>query len=89
VEDYDPKLRQTVRRTLTVKGDPEFGLPTSKDEEIYLGLLKYSNDYNGLSDPEVHFCRSDLFDLLGWAKSDWAYARLAKGMHRLVGVRLN
>ena len=88
-DDFDRELGQTVRRTLTVKGDPEFGLPTEKDEEIYLGLLKYSNDYNGFSHPEVRFSRSALFELLGWPKSDWAYARLTKGMHRLVGVRLS
>jgi hypothetical protein len=88
IEDFDRELGQTVRRTLTVKGDPEFGLPTEKDEEIYLGLLKYSSDYNGFSDAEVRFSRTDLFDLMEWPKSDWAYARLTKGMHRLVGVRL-
>lgn len=89
IEEYDRKLEQMVRRTLIVKGDPEFGLPTVNDEEIYLGLLKYSNDYNGLSDPEVRLSRAALFELMGWPKSDWAYARLTKGMHRLVGVRLS
>ena len=89
VEDYDHELGRFVERSLTVKGDPEFGLPTEKDEEIYLGLLKYSSDYNGFSDAEVRFSRSDLFELMDWPKSDWAYARLTKGMHRLVGVRLS
>ena len=89
VEEFDHELNQMVRRTLTVKGDAEFGLPTEKDEEIYLALLKYSNDYNGLSDPEVRLSRAALFEMMGWKKSDWAYARLTKGMHRLVGVRLN
>ncbi len=89
IEDYDAEIGQVVERTLTVKGDPEFGLPTEKDEEIYLGLLKYSSDYNGFSDAEVHLSRSALFELMGWPKSDWAYARLTKGMHRLAGVRLN
>ena len=88
-DDFDRELGQTVRRTLTVKGDPEFGLPTEKDEEIYLGLLKYTNDYNGFSHPEVRFSRAALFEMMDWPKSDWAYARLTKGMHRLVGVRLS
>ena len=88
IEDYDPELDQKVQRALTVRADPEHGLPTEKDEEIYLGLLKYSHDYNGLSDPTIRFCRAALFELMGWPKSDWAYARLTKGMHRLVGVRL-
>jgi len=89
IEDFDRDLGQMTERTLTVKGDPEFGLPTEKDEEIYLGLLKYTSDYNGFSHPEVRFSRSVLFDLMGWPKSDWAYARLTTGMHRLVGVRLS
>lgn len=89
VEDVERESGQRIRRRLTVKGDPEFGLPTEKDEEIYLGLLKYTNDYNGFSDPNVRLSRSELFELMDWAKSDWAYARLTKGMHRLVGVRLS
>ena len=89
VEDYDREKRQTVSRKLTVKGDLEFGLPTAKDEEIYLGLMKYTSDYNGFADAKVILQRSALFDLMGWPKSDWAYARLTLGMQRLVGVRLS
>ena len=89
IEDFDAGLGQTVLRRLTVTGDPEHGLPTEKDEEIYLALLKYTNDYNGFADPEVRLSRAALFELMGWPKSDWAYARLTKGMHRLVGARLS
>lgn len=89
VEDYDRDKRTTVSRQLTVKGDPEFGLPTAKDEEIYLGLLKYTNDFNGFQDARVELQRSALFELMGWPKSDWAYRRLTLGMQRLVGVRLS
>lgn len=88
VDDYDHELGRMVQRTLTVKGDSEFGLPTAKDEEIYLGLMKYTSDYNGFSDPEVYFSRADLFELMDWPKSDWAYHRLTKGMYRLQAVRL-
>ena len=88
VDDYDRELGRTVRRSLTVQGDPEFGLPTAKDEQLYLGLLKYSNDYNNLSHPEIRFSRAALFELIGWPRSKWAYERLTTGMHRLVGVRL-
>ena len=78
-----------VKGSLTVTGDPVYGLPTAKDEEIYLGAMKLAHDFNAFSSPEVMFSRSELFDLMGWQKNDWAYARLAKGMHRLVGVRLH
>lgn len=89
VDDFDRESNQILKRILTVKGDAEYGLPTGKDEEIYLGLLKYTSDYNGFSQPEVSFSRAELFDLMGWKKTDWAYARLVTGMHRLVGVRLS
>lgn len=89
IEDYDRESRQTISRTLTVKGDPELGLPTAKDEEIYLGLMKYTSDYNGFAEAKVVLQRSALFTLMGWPKSDWAYARLTLGMQRLVGVRLS
>ncbi len=75
--------------TLIVQGDQVFRLPTEKDEEIYLGLLKYSSDFNSFSSPQIFLVRSALFDLMGWPKSDWAYRRLALGMQRLVGVRLS
>ena len=74
---------------LTVTGDAVYGLPTAKDEEIYLGAMKLAHEHNAFNSPEVRFCRSALFDLMGWQKNDWAYARLIKGMHRLVGVRLH
>ncbi len=89
VDDYDHAMGRVVERTLIVRGDPEYGLPTAKDEEIYLGLLKYSRDCNRFVEPQVWFSRAALFELMGWPKSDWAYARLTKGMHRLVGVRLS
>ena len=89
IEDFDRETRQTISRTLTVKGDPELGLPTAKDEEIYLGLMKYTSDYNGFAEAKVVLQRSALFDLMDWPKSDWAYGRLTLGMQRLVGVRLS
>ena len=57
-------------------------------QSIYLGLLKYTSDDNGCTCQEVQFSRARLFELMGWPKSHWAYARLTKGLHRLVSVRL-
>ncbi|MCA9040010.1 MAG: replication initiator protein A, partial [Planctomycetaceae bacterium] len=89
LEEFDTRQKKHVRRTLSVYGDARYGLPTEKDEEIYLGLLKLTHDYHGFRDPVVHFSRGALFELMGWPKSDWAYKRLTTGMHRLVGVRLD
>lgn len=89
VQDREVQSGNLVSRKLIVTGDPNFGLPTAKDEEVYLGLLKYTHDFNGFSDPDVYFSRGQFLELLGWRKSDWGYARLLLGMQRLVGVRLN
>jgi hypothetical protein len=40
IKDFDRQLNQVVQRTLTVKGDPEYGLPTEKDEEIFFGAAQ-------------------------------------------------
>jgi len=87
-EDFDQSSRRRIERRVTVKGDPEFGLPLVKDEEIYLGLMKLTFDRNGFSDPRVTFKRGELFELMDWPRNNWAYKRLAVGMQRLVGVRL-
>ncbi|MFO0979934.1 MAG: replication initiator protein A [Planctomycetaceae bacterium] len=89
IRDSDQKSGTVIQRTLIVTGDPEFGLPTAKDEEIYLGLMKYTSDYNGFASADVTLSRARLFELMGWSKSDWAYSRLTLGLHRLTGVRLN
>ena len=86
--DYDRELGQVVQRSYRIAGHVEYGLPTAKDEDIYLGCLKLSHDYNRFQNPLVHFSRSELFDILNWRKSDWAYDRLELGLHRLSGVRI-
>ena len=86
IEDRDGE--QQVKRSLTVKGDVEHGLPTAKDEELYLGLLKYASDTTSFSERQVAFSRGQLFELMGWRKNKWAYDRLTLGLHRLTGVRL-
>ena len=53
-EDAAAEPGLVVRRTLTVKGDPELGLPTSADEEIYLAGMKYTHDYNGFASALVY-----------------------------------
>lgn len=85
----DPQGEHQVKRFVTVKGDVEYGLPTAKDEEIYLGLLKHTSDTNSFVNRQVTFSRGQLFHLMGWPKNKWAYDRLTLGLHRLSGVRLS
>ncbi|MEM7314000.1 MAG: replication initiator protein A [Planctomycetota bacterium] len=87
-EVYDRVVGKRVLRQLTVTGDAKFGLPTAKDEEVYLGLLQLSKLYNDFSHPLVYFTRSQLIKLMNWRNRDWSYHRIGTAMRRLTGVRL-
>lgn len=87
-ETYDRVLGKPVVRKLTVTGDVKHGLPTAKDEEVYLGLLQLTKITNDFKEPKVLFTRSQLIKLMGWKNRDWSYHRVAKAFCRLTGVRL-
>ena len=88
VEDYEPALRVFVIRKLTVTGDPQLGLPTAKDEEVYLALLQMTKVFNNFREATVLFTRCELIRLMGWKNRDWSYHRIATAFARLTGVRL-
>ncbi len=85
---YDRTLGKPVVRKLTVTGDAKHGLPTAKDEEVYLGLIQLTKVKNDFQDAAVMFTRSELIKLLGWKNRDWSYHRINKAFCRLTGVRL-
>lgn len=88
VSDNDRESGLPVERKLTVTGDPKYGLPTAKDEEVYLGLLQLTKFHTDFSTPAVQFTRHELIRLLDWSNNDWAYERIATALQRLTGVRL-
>jgi hypothetical protein len=88
IDEFDREQNQPVQRKLTVTGDAKHGLPTTKDEEVYLGLLQLTKLYNEFRSPVVYFNRLQLLMLLDWPNKDWSYERLATAFHRLTGVRL-
>lgn len=88
VTDTDRTSGLPVERKLSVTGDPKYGLPTAKDEEVYLGLLQLTKYHTDFKSPDVHFTRHELIRLLGWPNNDWAYERIATALARLTGVRL-
>lgn len=87
-ETYDRVIGKPVTRKLTVTGDAKYGLPTAKDEEVYLGLLQLTKLHNAFEQPKVYFTRSQLIKLMGWKNRDWSYHRINKSFCRLTGVRL-
>ncbi len=88
VDDTDRETGLPVERKLTVTGDAKYGLPTAKDEEVYLGLLQLTKFHTDFTSPAVPFTRHELIRLLGWPNNDWAYERVATALARLTGVRL-
>ena len=72
-ETYDRVIGKPVTRKLTVTGDAKYGLPTAKDEEVYLGLLQLTKLHNAFEQPKVYFTRSQLIKLMGWKNRDWSY----------------
>jgi hypothetical protein len=88
VDNYDRILGRPVVRRLTVTGDPKYGLPTAKDEEVYLALLLLTKQHNDFGDPRVYFTRCQLIKLMGWKNRDWSYKRIGTSFCRLTGVRL-
>ena len=88
VDDYDRVVGRSVVRKLTVTGDAKYGLPTAKDEEVYLALLLLTKQHNDFGDARVYFTRCQLIKLMGWKNRDWSYRRIGTSFCRLTGVRL-
>jgi Replication initiator protein A len=76
-----------INRSWIITGADKFGLPTSTDDEILLGLLKLTVD-NGFGDRKIYFTRYELLRILRWTTEGRSYERLQKALDRLTGVRI-
>jgi len=76
-----------IERKWIITGADKFGLPTSSDDEVLLGLLKLSVD-KGFSGRKIHFTRYELLRILKWSTEGRSYTRLQKALDRLSGVRI-
>lgn len=86
--DYiSSKNGEKVERKWIITGADKFGLPTSSDDEVLLGLLKLSVDA-GLGDRKVYFTRYELLRVLQWSTEGRSYGRLQRALDRLSGVRI-
>jgi hypothetical protein len=75
---YDDGTGKVITRRVTITGSDKYGLPTSKDDEVILGLIQLTKMANGFAGRTVNFCRSDLIRLLGWPDTGQSYRRLAR-----------
>ena len=76
-----------INRKWIITGADKFGLPTSSDDEVLLGLLKLTAD-EGLQSRKIHFTRYELLRILRWTTEGRSYSRLQNALDRLSGVRI-
>lgn len=76
-----------VERKWLITGADKFGLPTSSDDEVLLGLLKLTVD-DGIQSRKVHFTRYELLRTLRWSTEGRSYTRLQRALDRLTGLRI-
>ena len=81
------KNGDVINRKWIITGADKFGLPTSSDDEVLLGLLKLTAD-DGLRTPKIHFTRYELLRILRWTTEGRSYVRLQNALDRLSGVRI-
>ena len=78
---------ELIERKWIITGADKFGLPTSTDDDVVLGLMRISMD-QGFRDRKVYFTRYELLKTLRWKPEGRNYARLIKSLDRLSGVRI-
>lgn len=81
------KNGEIIDRSWIITGADKFGLPTSSDDEVLLGLLKLTVD-DTFRDRKVFFTRYELLRILRWTTEGRSYERLQKALDRLSGVRI-
>ncbi len=81
------KNGELLERKWIITGADKFGLPTSSDDEVLLGLLKLTVD-DGFRERKIYFTRYELLRILRWTTEGRSYSRLQKALDRLSGVRI-
>jgi plasmid replication initiation protein len=81
------KNGELLERKWIITGADKFGLPTSSDDEVLLGLVKLTVD-SGFQNQKVFFTRYELLRILRWTTEGRSYVRLQKALDRLSGVRI-
>ncbi|MCB1099219.1 MAG: replication initiator protein A [Verrucomicrobiae bacterium] len=86
-EIQDAKTGQLMPRSLTITGSDLYGLPTSFDDEVILGLINLSRG-QGFQSPSMNFNRHQVISVLGWSNDDYYYQRIKESVNRWLGVTL-
>ncbi|RMG44554.1 MAG: hypothetical protein D6719_01590 [Candidatus Dadabacteria bacterium] len=81
------KNGEIITRQWVVTGADKFGLPTSSDDEVLLGLIKLTVQ-DGFKHRKIYFTRYELLKILRWTTEGRSYTRLQRALDRLSGVRI-
>jgi hypothetical protein len=84
----DQNKGEPVSRRLTITGDEKYGLPTTLDDDVIIGLIQITRESNNFSDRTVPFSRFRLIELLGWPDTGQSLKRLDESLNRWLGVTL-
>lgn len=84
---FDKAAGEMIDRKLIVTASDEYGLPTTSDDEVLLGLLQISR-LQKFESPTVTFTPYQLLRILGWSVSTYNYQRIREAINRWVGVTL-
>lgn len=76
-----------IEREWVITGADKFGLPTSTDDDVILGLMCLTMD-QGFRERKIFFSRYELLKILRWSTEGRSYTRLSKSLDRLSGVRI-
>jgi hypothetical protein len=77
-----------VKRTWTVQGGNDCGLPTPGDEDVYVALMELTRQ-QAFVDRRVTFSRYELAKRLGWSPCGKSYKRLEQALLRLANVHIH
>jgi hypothetical protein len=85
---FDKASGEVIHRKLTITASDEYGLPSTADDEVLLGLLQLSRIQKFKSSTVV-FTPYQLLKILGWQVSTHNYRRLRESINRWLGVTLH
>ena len=78
---------ELIKRDWIITGADKFGLPTSTDDDVILGLICLSKQ-GEFKERKVYFTRYELLKILQWTTEGRSYTRLSKSLDRLSGLRI-
>src|SRR5688572_15548091 len=81
---FDSGKAEMITRRLTISASDKFGLPTSLDDEVILGLIQLTKQ-NRFAERKINFSRYQLIQILGWRLEGRSYERLEKSLKRWLG----